>query len=83
MKIVFILLVKFYRRFISPLFPPCCKYYPTCSQYALDALSMHGAVKGSVLAGMRLLRCNPWSMGGIDYVPEKFDILYFRKNRCR
>ena len=83
MKCILILIVKIYKKFISPLFPPCCKYYPTCSQYALDALKMHGAVKGSLLAGMRLLRCNPWSMGGVDYVPEKFDILYFGKNKVK
>lgn len=72
MKFVFISLVKFYRRFISPLFPPCCKYYPTCSTYALTALERFGAFRGSLLAVWRILRCNPWSMGGIDYVPEKF-----------
>lgn len=78
MKFIFISLVKFYRRFISPLFPPCCKYYPTCSTYALTALQRFGAVRGSLLACWRLLRCNPWSMGGIDYVPEKFT---FRVNK--
>jgi putative membrane protein insertion efficiency factor len=44
-----------------------CKYHPTCSQYALDALHKHGLLKGSVLAAWRLLRCNPWSRGGVDY----------------
>ena len=44
-----------------------CKYHPSCSQYAIDALRKHGFVKGSVLAGWRLLRCNPWSRGGVDY----------------
>ncbi|MDE5583829.1 MAG: membrane protein insertion efficiency factor YidD [Ruminococcus sp.] len=72
MKFIFISLIKFYRRFISPLFPPCCKYYPTCSTYALTALQRFGAVRGTLLALWRLIRCNPWSMGGIDYVPEKF-----------
>ena len=65
-------LIKFYRRFISPLFPPKCKYYPTCSTYAMEAVRRFGAVKGSALAVWRILRCNPWSMGGIDHVPEKF-----------
>ncbi|MDE6672567.1 MAG: membrane protein insertion efficiency factor YidD [Ruminococcus sp.] len=72
MKHLLILLVKFYRKFISPLFPPCCKYYPTCSTYALQAIERFGAFRGILLAIWRLLRCNPWSMGGIDYVPEKF-----------
>ncbi len=72
MKFIVISLVKFYRRFISPLFPPCCKYYPTCSTYALTAVERFGAFRGSLLAVWRILRCNPWSLGGIDYVPEKF-----------
>ncbi len=72
MKFIFISLIKFYRRFISPLFPPCCKYYPTCSTYALTAVERFGVFRGSLLAIWRILRCNPWSLGGIDYVPEKF-----------
>ncbi|MCM1313819.1 MAG: membrane protein insertion efficiency factor YidD [Prevotella sp.] len=72
MKHLLILLVKFYRGFISPLFPPCCKYYPTCSTYALTAIERFGAFRGILLTVWRLMRCNPWSMGGIDYVPEKF-----------
>lgn len=80
MKYILSLLVKFYRKFISPLKPPCCKYYPTCSTYALEALEKHGAVKGSVLAVWRLLRCNPYSLGGVDHVPDKF-YLYTLKSR--
>ncbi len=72
MKFIFISIVKFYKKFISPLFPPCCKYYPTCSTYALTAIERFGALRGTLLAIWRILRCNPWSMGGIDYVPEKF-----------
>lgn len=72
MKYLAIALVKLYRRFISPLFPPKCKYYPTCSSYALTALGRFGFIRGSMLAVWRILRCNPWSMGGIDPVPEKF-----------
>jgi len=60
-----------YRRFISPLLGPRCKYHPTCSQYALDAVREHGLVRGSVLAGWRLLRCNPWSRGGVDYAHDQ------------
>ncbi|MFR0881465.1 MAG: membrane protein insertion efficiency factor YidD [Oscillospiraceae bacterium] len=75
MKYLFMGLIKIYKKIISPLFPPCCKYYPTCSSYALEALRKHGFFKGTWLAVWRILRCNPWSMGGIDYVPDKFDIL--------
>ncbi|MGN0677466.1 MAG: membrane protein insertion efficiency factor YidD [Ruminococcus sp.] len=72
MKYICIALIKFYRRFISPVFPPCCKYYPTCSQYALEAFRKFGFFRGFLLAFWRILRCNPWSLGGIDPVPEKF-----------
>lgn len=72
MKRILLSLISFYRKCISPLTPPKCKYYPTCSCYAYDAVKKHGAAKGSALAVWRLLRCNPWSMGGIDPVPDKF-----------
>lgn len=75
MKYLLMGLIKFYKKFISPLFPPCCKYYPTCSSYALEAVKKYGFFRGGWLAVWRILRCNPWSMGGIDYVPDKFDIL--------
>lgn len=70
--------ILFYRKFISPLFPPTCKYYPTCSSYALEAFEKHGLIKGTVLTGWRILRCNPWSLGGVDYVPDKVTVDYFR-----
>lgn len=73
MKYVLIKLIKFYRKFISPLTPPSCKYTPTCSQYGLEAIERFGALKGSALALWRFLRCNPWSRGGYDPVPEKKD----------
>ena len=72
MKYIVLSLIKFYRKFISPFSAPKCKYYPTCSCYALTAVERFGAVRGSALAVWRILRCNPWSMGGIDFVPEKF-----------
>ncbi|MFM8351616.1 MAG: membrane protein insertion efficiency factor YidD [Actinomycetales bacterium] len=62
--------VWIYRMTISPLLPASCRFYPSCSAYALDALRVHGSAKGSVLAGWRLLRCNPWNRGGIDPVPQ-------------
>ncbi len=61
--------VLFYRASISPLFPPCCRFTPTCSQYALEALKKHGPFKGSYLAIRRILRCNPWGGSGYDPVP--------------
>lgn len=63
--------IRGYQRFISPLRGPTCRYYPTCSAYALGAVRTHGPVKGFLLAVGRLVRCNPWSPGGIDHVPEK------------
>jgi putative membrane protein insertion efficiency factor len=56
-----------YRATFGALFPTTCKYHPSCSQYAIDALSKHGLLHGSAKAGWRLLRCNPWSRGGVDY----------------
>jgi putative membrane protein insertion efficiency factor len=71
MKKLLLLLIRFYRRCISPLFPPSCRYYPTCSKYAIEAIEVHGAFKGSLLAIWRILRCNPLSPGGVDPVPSK------------
>ena len=71
MKKLLIKLVLFYQVAISANRPPCCKYMPTCSAYALEALRVHGALKGSALAIWRVLRCNPFSRGGYDPVPEK------------
>ncbi|MGN1113909.1 MAG: membrane protein insertion efficiency factor YidD [Oscillospiraceae bacterium] len=69
-----ILFIKFYRKFISPLFPARCKYYPTCSSYCLTAFKKHGVIKGFILSVWRILRCNPFSDGGVDYVPDKFTL---------
>ena len=60
--------IRFYRRFISPAKAPCCRFYPTCSQYAIDAISKHGAVKGTGMAIWRVLRCNPFGKSGYDPV---------------
>ncbi|UCC24167.1 MAG: membrane protein insertion efficiency factor YidD [Gemmatimonadales bacterium] len=62
--------VRFYRTFISPLTPPSCRYTPTCSAYALEALERHGALRGSWMAFRRILRCHPWGGSGHDPVPE-------------
>ena len=79
--LVFLLLlpVHFYRRFISPLTPPSCRYTPTCSQYAIEALRKHGPLKGLWLATYRILRCAPWGGWGYDPVPEKFSFFYYKK----
>lgn len=83
MKKLLISLIGLYRKYISPLKKPCCKYYPTCSEYAINAIEKHGAVKGTVLAAWRIMRCNPWSMGGVDYVPEKFHLYTLKSEKTR
>lgn len=74
-------LIRLYQRFISPLFPPCCKYYPSCSAYAVGVFQRFGFLRGFILAGWRILRCNPLSNGGVDYVPEHFFDAFKRKKR--
>lgn len=68
MKKLLISLIKFYRVYISPRRNPCCRFTPTCSQYALDAIGKYGAIKGSLMALYRILRCNPFCKGGYDPV---------------
>ena len=63
-------LVRAYRYFVSPLLPPTCRFHPSCSAYAEQALQEHGALRGSWLAAHRLCRCGPWHPGGFDPVPE-------------
>lgn len=70
-------LIGLYRGFISPLKPPCCRFQPTCSQYAVDAIREWGLIAGLTLAVWRLLRCNPFGRGGYDPVPKNI----LRKNR--
>jgi putative membrane protein insertion efficiency factor len=69
LKSVLLLMIRFYRRAVSPCFPPCCRYTPTCSQYALEAIEKYGALKGGWLALRRILRCHPFHKGGYDPVP--------------
>lgn len=80
LKEIFVVPIKIYRKFISPLLPPSCRFYPSCSAYALEAIERFGIIKGSVLALFRILRCNPFCRGGIDYVPEEFPFPRKRKN---
>lgn len=63
--------IRGYQSVISPLTGPRCKYYPSCSHYGLEAIQQHGALTGSALAAWRVLRCNPWSNGGVDDVPSR------------
>ncbi|MGI5852775.1 MAG: membrane protein insertion efficiency factor YidD [Bacillota bacterium] len=69
MKGVILLLLRFYRKFISPLLGPNCRFQPTCSMYAMIAVEKYGALKGGWLAIRRILRCHPWNPGGYDPVP--------------
>ncbi|MDO7905193.1 membrane protein insertion efficiency factor YidD [Paenibacillus sp. JX-17] len=65
--------IHVYRKFISPLKPATCRFYPTCSAYALEAIEVHGALKGSILAAKRIARCHPFHSGGLDPVPPRAD----------
>ena len=65
--------IKFYQKWISPMFGPRCKYYPSCSSYAVTAIENYG-LKGIAMSLWRLVRCNPWSHGGVDYVQVKEDL---------
>jgi len=68
MRFVLINLIRLYQKYISPLFPPSCRFYPTCSEYALQAVSKYGFFKGSAKSVWRILRCNPFNKGGFDPV---------------
>ncbi|MGN6170600.1 MAG: membrane protein insertion efficiency factor YidD [Solirubrobacteraceae bacterium] len=63
--------IRGYQRVLSPALAPRCKYYPSCSEYAAQAIQRYGILRGLVLAGWRLLRCNPWSLGGVDHVEDQ------------
>ncbi len=67
MKQILISLIKLYKRYVSPLKPQSCRYYPTCSDYSIQAIEKYGVVKGTLKSLWRILRCNPFSKGGIDY----------------
>jgi len=65
----FVALLRGYQRWVSPLLPPSCRFYPSCSAYAIEALQVHGLLRGTALTAWRLLRCAPWHPGGVDPVP--------------
>ncbi|MFD9742683.1 membrane protein insertion efficiency factor YidD [[Kitasatospora] papulosa] len=71
MKYPLLALIKLYQWTISPLLGPVCRYYPSCSHYGYTAIDRHGAIKGTALTAWRILRCNPWSPGGVDYAPPR------------
>ncbi len=73
MKKVFIKLIRLYQRYISPLTPPRCRFQPTCSNYAVEAISEYGVIKGTWLGTKRILKCHPFHPGGYDPVPPKKD----------
>ena len=65
-------LIKAYQLVISPMRPPTCRFYPSCSAYAVTAIERFGLVRGSWLAARRLLHCHPWNLGGVDHVPQEY-----------
>ena len=69
MKRVFLFLIRGYQRVVSPLFPPACRFYPSCSEYAHQAIEKHGVLRGGWLGIRRISRCHPWNEGGYDPVP--------------
>lgn len=71
MKQIFIGIIRFYQKWISPITPPSCRFYPTCSNYGLEAIKTHGALKGGWLTIKRILKCHPLHPGGVDPVPPK------------
>lgn len=68
---LFVILIKLYQKTISPLTPPSCRFYPTCSNYGIEAIRTHGMIKGGFLTIKRILKCHPFHPGGVDPVPEK------------
>ena len=81
MKKVALVLIRGYQRFISPVLPPSCVYQPTCSHYGYEAIETHGIVKGVALTAWRILRCNPFSKGGFDPVPEHLTFFQLLKRK--
>jgi putative membrane protein insertion efficiency factor len=73
MKALLLLLLRLYQLCLSPLLGQRCRFYPSCSSYAMEAIAKHGTLKGGMLAARRLGRCHPWHPGGVDPVPEKLD----------
>jgi putative membrane protein insertion efficiency factor len=79
---LFLGFIWLYRKVISPWMFPCCRFTPTCSEYAQNALQKHGLIKGSVLSAWRIARCNPFCKGGYEPTPDKFPPSHGQKNNC-
>lgn len=73
MNRLFVWLLRAYQILVSPMFGPSCRFYPTCSNYAIEAVKLHGAARGGWLAARRVCRCHPWNDGGVDLVPPRAD----------
>ena len=80
MKYIALVLIKFYQKAISPHFPPVCRYYPSCSVYAYEAVQKHGFLRGCFMAIRRIMRCHPFHVGGYDPVPEMHKNLQLKTN---
>jgi len=73
MKLIILQIIKFYKKFISPLLPPSCIYYPTCSEYTMESIEKFGIIKGVILGFFRIIRCNSFLFtGGVDKIPQEF-----------
>lgn len=83
LKKIFILLIRGYQKGISPMFPASCRYQPTCSQYTIEAIQQHGALKGTVMGTARIMRCHPFVKGGYDPVPDHFSLKRNQKKRSQ
>lgn len=81
MKRLLIFIVRLYQKYVSPLFPPSCRYRPTCSTYMIQAIDKHGAMKGLTMGIGRVLRCHPFIKGGKDPVPDEFTLRRNKKYR--
>ncbi len=79
---IFIWIIKGYQLFVSPVLPSSCRFYPTCSNYSIEAIKRFGPVKGGYLSVKRVIRCNPWNPGGYDPVPEKKEEKNWKKEHC-
>lgn len=75
---ILLLPIYTYRVLIAPLLPPSCRFWPSCSTYAVEAMTRHGGLRGTYLTVRRLLRCHPWHAGGVDIVPERFSFRFQR-----